>query len=487
MIRLALTSFASLLAVVLPADDPEAELHPALERAKTAFEALLQPDGDRAACLEAFSASARRSTGDERILSFLEMFQRDVPGARAASVRETEGGQGELILYSRAADAAAILTLSLEDDPPHGFGLVSAQLADGNPVVAGLTDGMSTADMVALLEPWLAELAAADRFSGAVLLAKDGEVVFEGAYGLASRRYEVPNRVDTKFNLGSMNKMFTAVAIAQLVERKKLAYDDHVVDVLRDYPRPDLLEGITIHHLLTHTSGLGNFWEAMFETDWTKLRTPADHVPLFADQEPDFEPGARFAYSNTGFLVLGLVVEEVSGRSYYDYVRDEIFAPAGMNDTDSYAADDPVPNLAIGHTRGDGEHHGSDGPLRENLFLHRVRGGPAGGGYSTVGDLLRFGQALLSGELLPPAVVERLITGKVATGWGAGERYAYGFIDRESYGNRFVGHNGGAPGINAELALMPADGWTIAVLANMDGAATRVAARLREMVGRADD
>jgi CubicO group peptidase (beta-lactamase class C family) len=235
----------------------------------------------------------------------------------------------------------------------------------------------------------LNEVVAQDRFSGAVLLAKNGTILVEQAYGFADHAFNARNRLDTKFNLGSMGKMFTAVAILQLVEQNRLSLNDLLVKVVPDYPNAQIASRITIHQLMTHTSGLGDFFGKAFQdTPKDKFSTIAAHLPLFVDKPLLFEPGTKWSYSNAGFIVVGLVIEKVSGQSYYDYVREHIFKSAGMINTDNYFIDADIPNLALGYiTAGAGAT--SSGPRRTNFYFLQ-RGASAGGGYSTVEDLLRF-------------------------------------------------------------------------------------------------
>ena len=355
----------------------------------------------------------------------------------------------------------------------HALGIALASLC--NPAAAQQVSRapMKEAELAKELAAFVDELAAADRFSGAVLLARGDDILWQKAYGQASKRFDVPNRLDTKFNLGSMNKMFTGVAICQLAQAGLLDFQDSILEHLPDYPNRSVAERVTIHQLLTHTSGLGSYWNERFEATWVSLRTVADLLPLFVDDPLEFDPGTRFGYSNSGPVVLGLIIEKLSGQSYYDYVREHIFEPAGMTDTDSYAMDRPVPNLAIGYTKVDGEWH-------NNLFQHTVKGGPAGGGFSTVGDLMRFARALQDHELLSPEMTATLLEGKIDMGPGA--QYAYLFGDHVDHGFRFHGHNGGAPGINGELSFYPDLGYTLAVLSNYDRAATEVARQAREWI-----
>lgn len=239
-----------------------------------------------------------------------------------------------------------------------------------------------------------------------------------------------------------------------------------------------------IHHLLTHTSGLGAFWNEKFEVAKTRLRTVAEFLELFADDPLAFEPGERIQYSNSGFVVLGAIVERVSGQSYYDYVAEQVFGPAGMIDTEFYEMDSDVADLAIGYTRDD---HGGGLALptrRNNLFRHSVKGSPAGGGYATVADLLRFDASLGSHRLLDEAHTDLLLTKKVEMPDGKG--YGYGFCT-ESLGSgrseRIVGHSGGGPGTSGQLDMYLDSGWTLAVLANYDPpAANRITRKMRSLM-----
>lgn len=201
-----------------------------------------------------------------------------------------------------------------------------------------------------------------------------------------------------------------------------------------------------------------------------------------------FEPGERFRYSNAGFVVLGAIIEEVSGQGYFDYVKEHIYEPAGMNDTDSYEMDRPVPNLAVGYTeRGDGRAlSGEFVPPRyerSNLFMLPVRGSPAGLGFSTVDDLLRFDTALRTHKLLSAEYTDLALAGKVEMPGEPGETYAYGFMDKPYNGKRITGHSGGYVGISAQLDMYLDLGYAVVVLSNYDPpAAGRVADRLRQMI-----
>jgi len=327
------------------------------------------------------------------------------------------------------------------------------------------------------------QLVAQDRFSGTVLVAKDGQILFEHAYGDADHAFNVPNKVDTKFNLGSMGKMFTAVSILQLVQEGKLSLDDRLIKVVPDYPDKDIASKITVSQLLTHTSGLGDMFNQKFQdTPKDKLVTLQAHLPLFTGEPLLFDPGTQWSYSNAGFIVLGLVIEHVSGESYYDYVREHVFKPAGMINTDNYNIDADVPNLALGYTTG-GPSAAPGAPRKTNLYFLQ-RGASAGGGYSTVGDLLRFSEALQKQKLLNKEYTDLGLTGKVPT-THKDAKYAFGMEEAFVNGVRIVGHGGGGPGISSNLDMYPALGYTVAIMSNYDGGAQIVNERLRrELTGQ---
>jgi CubicO group peptidase (beta-lactamase class C family) len=268
-----------------------------------------------------------------------------------------------------------------------------------------------------------------------------------------------------------MNKMFTAVSILQLVQAGKIQLTDPLGKYLTDYPNKNVASKVTIHHLLTHTGGTGDFFGPQFDAHRLELRSLKDYVTLYGKRDLAFEPGSRWAYSNYGFLLLGLVIEKASGENYYDYVRNHVYKPAGMTSSDSLSEDETVPDRSIGYTKegGKGWHPNTD--------TLPPRGTSAGGGYSTVEDLLRFANALNSHKLLNEHYTDLLTTGKVDA---RGSKYAYGFGDHTENGVRSFGHGGGAPGMNGDLKIYPQSGYVIAVLANMDPPA---ASRISDFIG----
>lgn len=339
------------------------------------------------------------------------------------------------------------------------------------------TKAMSPREMASELEAFGKKLSDADVFSGAILLARNGEIVYKGAFGQANKDFNAPNRVDTKFNLGSMNKMFTAVAIAQLVEKGKISFDDPLSKFIPDFPNAEAAKKIQIKHLLSHTAGLGGYFGPRYDgMSRAKLRTVDDMLKLAREDEKDiaFEPGSRWRYSNTGMMVLGKVIEVASGQSYFDYVRENIHKPAGMINTDCYELDKVNRNLAVGYDKQFGD---AGITWSNNIFAHVMRGGPQGGGYSTVEDLLRFDQALRQGKLISTAMFKTLASPKPELN---SPDYGYGFGVDPAKG--IVGHSGGFPGISSNLDIYTESGWTAIVMSNYSRGAEPFIQKMNAMI-----
>jgi CubicO group peptidase (beta-lactamase class C family) len=305
----------------------------------------------------------------------------------------------------------------------------------------------------------MSEFVRLDKFSGCVLVAKDGGVLYAKAFGEANKDHHVPNTLQTKFNIGSIGKTFTGVAIMQLAERGLLDVDDPVSTHLPDFPFGDQ---ITIHHLLTHTSGTFNYFaHPEFAARMFRIRSVQDALSLIYEQELRFEtPGGQFAYSNSGIVILGAVIEAVTGQEYPDYLQESILSPAGMRDTGINYWDRVVEDRASGYIRR------LSGEFACNIFM--VPPANADGGIeTTVEDLLKFDQALRGGELLNKESKVKMFTPFL-------ENYGYCWrIDRR-HGGTVVGHGGGAPGISAEFLRFIDDGYTLVVLSNYDRAASPV-------------
>lgn len=361
----------------------------------------------------------------------------------------------------------------------------------------------------------LERLATEGTFSGSVLIAKDGQPILASGFGMADRIRKIPNDVATKFCVASIGKSFTGVAIARLAEQRKLAFEDPVGKHVPGLPAA-IADRVTIHHLLTHTSGMG---DVLGSDTPDPAQTVTGLLPVIAAQPLAFEPGSRFQYSNSGFITLGAVIEHVSGESYADHMRRQVFTPAGMTDTDvrPYKPVD-VPNMAHGYAlvgadgkllppgSSTGTVKPSDATLRD--IADQVQfANPSGAAYSTVTDLFNFARAVSENRLLGPEMTNTLLTGKdlpnrgqgsggpvlsggpaPASGGGPGGngqapapggppsgtpsrmRYAYGFEDETLDNTRIVGHNGGTPGYGGQLDIHLGRGTIVVVLSNQDSA-----------------
>jgi CubicO group peptidase (beta-lactamase class C family) len=236
---------------------------------------------------------------------------------------------------------------------------------------------------------------------------------------------------------------------------------------------------IQLKHLLTHTSGLGSYFNDEYVRSSRELfREVDDYKPLVAEETLAFEPGTDWRYSNTGMLIVGVVIEGASGRNYFDFVREEIYAPAGMVNTDCYDMDRPVPNLAIGYTK----ERGPNGVRwTNNLYKHVIRGGPAGGGFSTVEDLYRFARALTGGKLVSAEMVQTLTTPKPESG---SPDYGFGFGIGGEPGNRIVGHGGGFSGISSNLDIYLDSGFVAIVMSNYSQGSRPVEQKMGELIRR---
>jgi CubicO group peptidase (beta-lactamase class C family) len=415
-------------------------------------------------------------SGDRATL--LAFLQKNFP-ARAAEIddemgfREQTGGfdlkkagdcsvtKCTAMLQERDSDQFARLVVDVDPAEPHVIKEVELR-AIPRPADFPITR-MTESEALKAFRAYLDQAAAAGRFSGAALVAKNGKQVFTAVYGMADRDKKIPNHPGTQFRVGSMNKMFTATAVLQLVQAGKLNLTDPLGKYLLDYPNKDVASKVTIHHLLTHTGGTGDFFGPEFDKHRLELHTLQDYVKLYGERGLAFEPGSRWEYSNYGFLLLGLVVQKASGQDYYDYVREHIFKPAGMNSTDSLPEDQAVPGRSVGYTKMNDKRE-----WLPNVDTLPYRGTSAGGGYSTVEDLLAFANALQNHKLLDAKYVDLLTTGKVERP-GGGSKYGYGFGDEVSAdGVRCFGHGGGAPGMNGDLKICPQSSYVIAVLANLD-------------------
>jgi CubicO group peptidase (beta-lactamase class C family) len=423
-----------------------------------------------------FTDESLRERPVEARLTFYRRMRSDMKTLVPAKVEESSATALAILMKTREGEWIRA-AFAAEAKPPYRLSSMQIETVDAPPQkAAAKPDGpaeptkATDAEAAAAADEFFRGLASQDEFSGAVLLAKDDTPFLEKAYGLAEREFKVPVNLETRFNLGSINKIFTKTAIAQLAAAGKLSLSDTIRKHLPRYGGA-YADRVTILQLLNFSSGMGDIfgakWDAMPKE---RLRTLADYLPLFENDPLKFEPGTSHAYSNAGYVVLGLIIEAVSGQDYYSYARENIFRPAGMADTDSYASDDIVGNRAVGYTKEGG------GGWRSNAFQRPARGSSAGGGYSTVRDLLKFGAALKAAKLVSPAYSAWILS----RGEGPPETAAPSARVSGS-----LGIAGGSPGVNAALLIDADRGYTVVVLCNGDPpAAEKALKKIRALLPR---
>lgn len=456
----------ALVLLALPACAQERS--PAARRAAEVVELinLGNPEAARAYVERNYSDAFKAVAPMERHVGILSMFHGQMGELKVESVTEAEPGKARVLARGELTGEWLEIGFEVETQPPHRIGGIlfrPAQAPEGRGEPAARTDE----ERVHALDAYVRRLADANAFTGVVMLAKEGRPLFASAYGPADREANRANTMETAFNLASVNKMITAVAIAQLVEAGKLSFQDPLAKFLPGFPNPRAAREIRIEHLLTHTSGLGSYLGPRFSA--ARAETVDEMMRFATDTAPAFAPGTRWRYSNTGFLVLGKVIEKVTGQSYFDYVRDHVYTPAGMRGT-SAPTRESMPGAATGYDR-EGDRYTS------NLAALPFRGGPAGGGYSTAGDLVRFAEALRTGRLVSPAMARTLTTPKPEIG---SPEYGYGFTVDAQRG--IVGHSGGYAGTSNNVDIFLADGYTAVVLSNQGRAGRPIVERMRELV-----
>jgi D-alanyl-D-alanine carboxypeptidase len=366
-------------------------------------------------------------------------------------------------------EAAGKVYVEVDSQPPHGITGVYLLPFASLPGEQAPRERRSDTQIARELGDYATKLEAADLFSGAVAMYRGRSPLLTRAFGMARREPPARNDVDMRFELASLSKLFTAVAVAQLVERGRLRFESTIAEALPEYPNRATASRITVHQLLTHTSGLPDFYRngkiRLYEDS---IRSLTDYWPTFAMDTLWGEPGRAHDYSNANFVVLGAIVERLSGLRFETYVERFIFAPAGM--TNSCYCDLTAPRRATPYSR----YTSGFGPARrpepdrwiEVPTTARRPGAPAGGGISTAADIARFGSAMLSNSLVSADMFRTMITPYVSMD-GGGHR-GYGFEVYDWSGTRFAGHGGNFWGVMTQLDIYPETGHVVVVLSNND-------------------
>lgn len=375
---------------------------------------------------------------------------RDSGGVDLFDVRTDPRQPGLLRMVVKARRTGQLGLLFLGADPAHPDQLEQAGIMpmDDPALYADWPkEAVSHTELAKLIRTALDRLVRTADFSGCVTVTASAETVFDECRGLAEQRFAVPNDAQTRFHIASIGKMFTAVAIAQLVEAGKLSWDDTVAQRVPEYPDREAAKAITLWQLLHHTAGLGDFMVPEYFQRREAFLEPADYLDLIARQPKVSEPGKQWSYSNAGYVLLGRVIENVSHESYFDYIQRHVFVPAGMQASGFDRLDEVVPKLAVGYF-----HDGIfSSAWKADWLKVGIKGSPAGGGYSSNADLLRFAAALRNGKLVKPETLAKMFDDQVPAGPGS---YAAGFGERESHGSPIRGHSGGIEGTTANLQMV---------------------------------
>jgi CubicO group peptidase (beta-lactamase class C family) len=425
--------------------------------------------------LQAFN-SGDRLTLSQFHQDHLSTFARDAMGVDEELSLQKQTGGFEVLEFKerprmahgwvRGRDSDALMQFEFQTEPFKPFRVSLRKFFWGTPPRHYFPTRLQEAAAISKVRVELAQRAKADKFSGAVLVTRDGQTLIREAHGYAERESALLNKVDTRFRVASLTKMFTAVAVLRLVQQGKVRLEDPIgkwVPELRGKPAAPA----TIHQLLTHTAGLGDIFGSYYLQHHQELRSHADYVGTFAGQPLNHKPGARYQYSNLGYLMLGRMIETASGRTWHDFVREEIFEPAGMARTGSLPEDELV----------DGRSRIYEKPLGSQKYVsaHYVldyRANAAAHVYSTVDDLAKFVRALRSNRLLDAKHTALMIEPhqKVWEGYG----YGYGMMFRSAWwtGN-WTGYSSDYPGMNAELWFSPETHYLVVVVSNLDAPSAR--------------
>ncbi|HWE47526.1 MAG TPA: serine hydrolase domain-containing protein [Caulobacteraceae bacterium] len=417
------------------------------------------PEGHAPAAVQRYFQGQRRVTGGVRLVGF-----RFDAGSRT---------RGTLAFRDTIYDSVRALGFVFDATP-------QGKILDFAPVPAPAwaipaTARHSSQEIAGYAKALVARGCRAEVFSGAFLVARNGRILMQAACGEADRSTHRRNTTDTRFNLGSINKAFTAVAVAQLIDQGRIRPDDRLSAFVDDSWLPkSVSEQITIDQLLSMTSGLGSYLDDNPMSQFASYRTMEAYKPVMRAQALLAKPGASWRYSDTGFFLLGLVIEKASGEAYHDYIRRHIYAPAGMTATDSYPLDEVAKHdTAIGYS-----YDTSTRSWRPNTGLLPLVGGPDGGGFSTVGDLLRFARALQSGKLVSHGSLDWLWTDHPPNNWGRG------FYVYDGAAGRIVGKDGFGPGVSSEFDVYFDKGYVVVALSNSgSGALAPMDAMRAEIAG----
>lgn len=416
-----------------------------------------------------FSDAALANPGKARLLDFVSRLRSDFDPleyhhSEVVALELAPGNVSRVLhiyLRKKGAPMWRDIQMRLDPAPPHKLLNVAFIAEVAEPV--SLPNGDITQKMTLdWLDQYVQKLVTETDLAGSALIAKGDEIIFEKYFGYADSAKTTPVDASTLFNLGSGNKMFTALAIVRLREQGKLQFTDPLTKWFPDFPDPARARQVTVHHLLTHTSGIGEFWTPQTVAEMRRCTTWQQFLPIVYRAGFQSDPGAEAGYSNSNFILLGAIIEKVSGRDYFEVIQELIYDKAGMRNSGSFVYDRAARPLAMPLTRN------GDAGWKE--AEHGKRGSPAGGGYSTAADMLLFSKGLKNNAFVSAESLKNMVADKTA---GAKDAfpYGYGFIPQKNGGAFSYGHGGIASGINLEFRYFPALDITMVVFSNQDNGA----------------
>lgn len=394
---------------------------------------------------EAYTPALLERNSAEKRRAVHEQVRRDFGTITVQKVERVNEGRVSLTIAG-STGAKGTMGLAHEIAEPHKLTGIRFEMDEPDAAPVPVHGRMTAEELAAALDPYIADLTKKDRFAGTVLVARDGKPFFEKAYGLADRSYGVPNTVQTRYNIGSVNKHFTRIALGQLISAGKLSPADKVGKHIPDYPNPAGRE-TTIQQLVDMEGGVADFFGPEFAREGKqRFRSNRDYYDWVAPKELLFAPGSRKQYCNGCYIVLGEVVARLSGTPYEKFVEENVLRRGGLQTAAFLFSDAIVPNVATGYTTRD-----TDLPLHSNVLMRGVGPSAAGGAYATARDLLALDEGLRTGKFMDP------------------ERTAWFFGSDKSFTGRAAGeqhYGGGAPGIN--VFVSGGSTWTVVVMANLD-------------------
>lgn len=384
---------------------------------------------------------------------------------RAVGIDRRDDSSIVALVQQEVPEGWGHLTLKFAAAPPHALSSRAIDFFEPAPIPFAIKrpeDGV----LVSGVDAYARRLASSDLFSGVVAIAKRGQIIFQKAYGAGRRDPMEPMTTERRFQLASVSKMFTAVAIAQLVEQGRLSFEDTLAKLLSDYPNASVARRVTIAQLLTHSSGIPDYFRN--PRYWEKkspLSELKDFWPYFASESLSFAPGSNYEYTNSGYVLLGSVIERITHESFRTYIAEHVWRRANMTST-SYEEGSALPGLAVAYTKNFGP-EGKPDPQQWHLAETPPKrlAMSSGGGTSTAGDLVSFMTALLDHRLVSKPMTDLILAEHVSSSEGG---RGYGFESTDWGGTRIVGHNGFAPGAYNQVDAFPDRGYVVVVLSNGD-------------------